>query len=99
MESKPAGAAPVFVSLAWLRGLRDVTRARPSAQVPKGPQGPQALRPQRPSAQRGRAGARARGIFGQKVVAGRKTGRRRPENGSSMPAKLRAMRPPTLVRV
>jgi hypothetical protein len=86
MESKPAGAAPVFVSLAWLRGLRDVTRARPSAQVPKGPQGPQALRPQRPSAKRGRgrAGARARVVFlgkrsspaGKRVVAGRKTGRR-----------------------
>ncbi|KAI5581152.1 hypothetical protein BDE02_08G202800 [Populus trichocarpa] len=36
---------------------------RPRAQEPKGPQGPQALRPQRPSAQRGRAGARARVNF------------------------------------
>ena len=72
---------------------------RPSAQGPPRAPGPQAPAPQRPARARAGGRARARGIFGQKVVAGRKTGRRRPENGSSMPAKLRAMRPPTLVRV
>ena len=48
-----SAAAPVFVSLAWLRGLRDRARARPSA---KGPQAlkPQSPRPSGPSAQRGR---------------------------------------------
>jgi hypothetical protein len=42
---------------------------------------------------------RARRLGAGPEDGGRKTGRRRPENGSSMPAKLRAMRPPTLVRV
>ena len=44
-------AAPVFVSLAWLRGLRDRARVRPSAQVPKGPRpsGPRAPGPQAPA--------------------------------------------------
>ncbi|KAI9390781.1 hypothetical protein POPTR_008G224801v4 [Populus trichocarpa] len=56
---------------------------RPSAQGPPRAPGPQAPAPS--------AGARARVVFlgkrsspaGKRVVAGRKTGRRRPENGSS----------------
>ena len=67
-------------SAAWLRGAHCRARARPIAQSPKGPQGPQALRPQspRPSGPsapapsapapqrpaRARAGARARARVG-----------------------------------
>ncbi|PNT26136.2 hypothetical protein POPTR_008G224328v4 [Populus trichocarpa] len=59
---------------------------RPSAQGPPRAPGPQAPAPSAGAG--GRARARAWYFWAK--------GRRRPENGSSMPAKLRAMRPPTL---
>jgi len=49
-------------------------------------------------AESGRSRSSPGGIGSNRVVGGRKT-RRRPENGSSMAALPRAMRPPTLVRV
>ena len=78
---------PPLRSAAWLPGNHCRARARPIAQEPKGPQGPQALRPQaprpqRPSAKRGRGRARARVCDfyrdggRNRVVAGRKTGHR-----------------------
>ncbi|KAI5581156.1 hypothetical protein BDE02_08G203200 [Populus trichocarpa] len=74
--------SPCFRQPSMAAGAADVTRARPSAQMPKAPKGP---RPSGPSAPAPSA-ARARGILAK--------GRRRPENGPSMPAKLRALRPP-----
>ena len=60
---------PPLRSAAWLPGNHCRARARPIAQEPKGPQGPQALRPQRPSAQRGRARARVWSLRGAGLVA------------------------------
>jgi len=54
-----SAAAPVFVSLAWLRVGCGIARARPSAPRPPRAPGPQAPGP---SAQRERGRARARGL-------------------------------------